>query len=183
MGIFFNSVKRQFGRDTGKAISSTIYGNSAATPYKDINKDKIELEIKKIEIQKSNEKRQDLYLLDAAVIEAVDHIILLDITGDEKEIIKVSLTLEMQMAVNKWFSYHKGKVAAIRNKYPNAVLKKYEQCIQELEFLETNEDRIFKMKRVAAKYRRNGLIQQYGYFASSALLIMVFLIVSIISSN
>ncbi|RZJ47884.1 MAG: hypothetical protein EOO44_21845 [Flavobacterium sp.] len=177
MGIFFNSLKRQFGRDTGKVISNTIYGNSHATPYREVNKDKIELENKKIAMQKSNGERQDLYLLDAAVIGAVDQIILLDIGGDEKEIVKASLSLEMQLAVNKWMSHHKGKIAAIRNKYPDAVLKKYEQCIEELEFLKANDDRIFKMKKVAAKYKKIGLIQQYGFFAIPALLVIVLLIV------
>jgi hypothetical protein len=56
MGIFFKSLSKELGKNTGKYISNKIFGDSHATPYKVIRQEEREerrLEKEKIKLEKS----------------------------------------------------------------------------------------------------------------------------------
>lgn len=173
MGDFFSSLKRQVGRDTGKVISNSIFGDAHSTPHRNVNRKKILLHQKALEFQHADVDKKDLYQVDSAVINAVDQVISLEITT-EKEIISVSQTLEIQLRVNKWIPIHKGDLALIRNKYPDAVLKKYEQCTIELSFLNPEHHRLDLMQKTLKKYRRISFFQKY--------ILYLFVIVALITT-
>jgi hypothetical protein len=164
MGRVSNSFKSQIGRDAGKVVSNVLFGDKHATPYRRAASkgeagqrvsNNAELEKRKLEIQEENLKKKDLYALDKAVIEAVDRVIATPLPDNEKEILKLANDLEVQLEANDWFdvSGNAKEEAKIRNKYPDAVLKKYEQCLTELKFSGANPDRLKFLNEKLAKYK------------------------------
>lgn len=165
MGRVSNSFKSQIGRDAGKVVSNVLFGDKHATPYRRAaskgetgkgSKNNAELEKRKLEIHEENLKKKDLYALDKAVIEAVDRVIATPLPDNEKDILKLANDLEVQLEANDWFdvSGNEKEEAKVRNKYPDAVLKKYEQCLMELKFSGANPERMKFLNDKLAKYKR-----------------------------
>lgn len=171
----YDSLKRQVGRDAGKVVSNFVFGDSHSTPHRNTNSGKREsnneFNLEKLKIQTEDVKQKDLYLLDNAVINAVDQVIAREIPNDEIGIIKILQELEIQLKINKWLPIHKGEVAKIRNKFPDAVLIKYEQCVYELKYLECNAERLNLATKVLSKYRKVQFLSKYKLY----LLIIVFI--------
>jgi hypothetical protein len=93
MSKMYDSLKRQVGRDAGKVVSNFVFGDSHSTPHRNTNSQNRananEINQKRLEIQQQDLKQKDLYLLDGAVINAVNQIIAIDIPNNEKEITKI----------------------------------------------------------------------------------------------
>lgn len=165
MSKFFNSFKSQFGRDAGKVVSNLVFGNSHSTPHRNINSDnRVNLDKKKLDIQQKDLIQKDLYLLDGAVINAVNQVISIQIPNNEIEIIKIIQELEIQLKINKWLPTYKGQTAIIRNKYPDAVLTKYEHCLVELKFLNGNQERLLHASQRFSKYKKIRFFYKYQLF-------------------
>lgn len=183
MSKMFDSLKRQVGRDAGKVVSNFVFGDSHSIPHRNINSQNRananEINLKILEIQQQDLKQKDLYLLDSAVINAVDQIIAIDIPSNEKEITQILQQLEIQLKVNNWLSIHKGETARIRNKFPDAVLIKYEQCVCELKYLECNKDRLRLATKTLSKYKKIRFIYKYKLFLAIFAFLFLFVIVGL----
>lgn len=183
MSKMYDSFIRQFGRDAGKVVSNLFFGDSHSTPHRNINSQNSanvdELNQKKLEIQQQEFKQKDLYLLDNAVINAVNQVIAINIPNNEKEIFKVINELEIQLKVNKWLPFHKGEVAKIRNKYPDAVLTKYEQCVFELKFIECSTERLNLTTKNLSKYKKIRFIYKYKLFIAIFVFLILFILIGI----
>ncbi len=173
MSKTLDALKRQVGRDAGKVVSNFMFGNSHSTPHRNTNAENTN---KKLEFEQQGLKQKDLYLLDGAVINAVNQVISIDIPDNEKEIIKVLQELEIQLKVNKWTSIHNGEISKIRNKYPDAVLTKYEQCVYELTFLDCNQNRLKLVSKILSKYKRLRFFNKYKLFIAIFILLVLFII-------
>jgi len=183
MSKLYDSLKRQVGRDAGKVISNFVFGDSHSTPHRNTNSQSrtnvSELNQKRLEFQQHEIKQKDLYLIDNAVINAVNQVISIDIPNNEKEIVKILQELEIQLKVNKWSSIHKGETAKIRNKFPDAVLTKYEQCVYELKYSECNEDRLMLATKTLSKYKKIRFIYKYILFLAIFAFLLLFVIVGL----
>lgn len=183
MSKMFDSLKRQVGRDAGKVVSNFVFGDSHSTPHRSIDSqnrtNENEISLKRLEIQQQDLKQKDLYLLDGAVINAVDQIIAIDIPSNEKEITKILQQLEIQLKVNNWLSIHKGETAKIRNKFPDAVLTKYEQCVYELKYLDCNKDRLMFATKTLSKYKKIRFIYKYQLILAIFVFLFLFIIVGL----
>ncbi len=183
MSKMYDSLKRQVGRDAGKVVSNFVFGDSHSTPHRNTNSQSRgnvnEINQKRLEIQQQDLKQKDLYLLDGAVINAVNQIIAIDIPSNEKEITKILQELEIQLKVNKWLSIHKGETAKIRNKFPDAVLTKYEQCVYELKYSDCNEDRLMLATKTLSKYKKIRFIYKHKLFLAIFAFLVLFVIVGL----
>jgi len=183
MSKMFDSLKRQVGRDAGKVVSNIVFGDSHSTPHRNTNSQNRaianELNQKKLDFQQKDLKQKDLYLLDNAVINAVNQVIAIDIPNNEKEITKILQELEIQLKVNKWLSIHKGETAKIRNKYPDAVLTKYQHCIDELKYIESNVERINIATITLSKYKKIRFVYKYKLFIAIFVFLILFIIVGL----
>jgi len=183
MSKMFDSLKRQVGRDAGKVVSNFVFGDSHSTPHRNTNAQNRanvqEINQKRLEIQQKELKQKDLYLLDGAVINAVNQVIAIDIPNNEKEIIKILHDLEIQLKVNKWLGVHSGEIAKIRNKFPDAVLTKYEQCVYELKYIECNPERLNLAKKTLSKYKKIQFVYKYKLFLSIFVFLFLFIIIGL----
>ncbi|MFA6201075.1 MAG: hypothetical protein WC679_11785 [Bacteroidales bacterium] len=154
-----NSLKNQVGRDSGKVISNLVFGDKHASVYRratskrsqsiaDTRSEILEKETsQRLEIDRENALND----LDAAVIENVDSVINAEIINDKNEIIKMIDTLSIQLSVNHWGNVY-SKKSRIRNKYPDAVLKKYKICVKKLRRYDISEEEIREMKKEINRY-------------------------------
>jgi len=152
MGVTSNSFKRQIGRDAGKVVSNFIFGDKHSTPYRRVASTRAQQRTIAEERKTKMQETQNLHAVDAAVINAVDQVIAAPVSDDEKSLVKLMNELEIQLAAVKWKETGgDDEEAKIRNKYPDAVLQKYKQCVRELKFIGANEERI---KYHKSRYKR-----------------------------
>lgn len=166
MGML-DSFKNQVARDAGKVTSNFLFGDKHAAPYRRVNaeaketarktatENRAEIEDRRLQILKDAKEKEDLYALDRAVISAVDQVVAKRIPTDEKDIINLAKELEVQLELSHWEDLGKDKERAkIRNKYPDAVLQKYEQCVEELKFAGANSDRLESLTNKILVYNK-----------------------------
>jgi len=161
MGKVSDSFKRQIGRDAGKVASNLLFGDKHSTPFRRVDsqakKRQTELEEKRMKIIQEKAENDDLYALDRAVNLAVDQVVAIQIPDNEKAVINLINNLETLLESNNWepVKDREKKKAKIRNKYPDAVLIKFEQSLRELTFLNANAERISFYQKRFEKYKRN----------------------------
>ena len=85
-----------------------------------------------------------MYALDRAVNSSVDQIVAIQMPDNERAIVNLLNSLETLLESNSWEPEKdkEKKKAKIRNKYPDAVLNKFEQVLRELKFINANSERI-----------------------------------------
>ncbi len=147
MGTFGKALGRELGKNTGKAISNFVFGDSWATPYRRVSKASASAKIaeinarkqlieeqnriKQIEIKASeeNRRRERLLAIDAAVLGNVDKISAIQVPHEENEILRLLEFLTPNMQNIQW---KKGEEGEIRNQYANALLAKYTSLVKTL---------------------------------------------------
>lgn len=207
MGAFGNSLKRELGKNTGKFISNVVFGDKHSTPYRRVDsrhqvtmnariaeaearrrveevKKSARLEEAKLKREEARERaeldrKNQLYAIDGAVLRNIDILNSQAIPSDKTKLLQMLSELSVQLKANKWET--KGDEAAIRNKYTEALLEKYNQCVRELEIMDVNEPRLEYYKNIATKAKRNKLWKKHGDWITalilmfSGILILLFL--------
>lgn len=150
MGML-DSFKNQVSRDAGKVVSNILFADKHAAPYRRVNSkaqkiatdNRTELEDHKLQLLNDASEKEDLYAIAMAIAIRVDKVIDPNIPTEEKDILSLIKELEIQLELNHWEDLGQDKARAkISNKYPDAVLQKYKQCLDELKFLGINPDRL-----------------------------------------
>ncbi len=174
MGKTSDSFKRQIGRDAGKVVSNFLFGDKHATPFRRANsldKKESQNQRKAVELK----EKQNLHSIDSAVIGAIDQVISLQIPQNENEIVNILNGFDVQLKASKWQETNGDdeEEIKIRNKYPDAVLEKYKQCVKESEFINANENRIEFYKKKLKKHKRS------RFFAKNKTLVIALSAISI----
>jgi hypothetical protein len=173
-GIFGKSFKREVGKNTGKLVSNFLFGDKWSTPHKVISeRAKIQGENDKIRIE-SNEKRKDkdqLNLIDAAVLSNIDKVATFRYSADKTELIEQLSELSVQLSANK---YHNtgDEEAKIRNKFNDALLEKYKQGLIRLKAIDPNEPLLPYYKKA---YRKARFIKSWKRFYVLYILLFLFI--------
>ena len=134
MGKIGDSFKREIGKNTGKAVSNFIFGDSHSTPYRRVDQEaraeavrtKAEAERTRVLAAIDKQEQDDLNILDGAVLKNVDIVLQTPIPKDEEKLDNLMSIWAAQLSRSKWdYSSKEGK---IRNQFPDALLEKYSQC-------------------------------------------------------
>lgn len=188
MGAFGNSLKRELGKNTGKFISNVVFGDMHSTPYRRVDarrqatkearlaeaearrrveevKKEAKLEEARMRLKEAHERaelerKNQLYAVDDAVIKNIDILNSKPIPSNKAELLQMLSELSVQLKANKWET--KGDEASIRNKYTEALLEKYTQCVRELEIMDFNEPRLEYYKNIITKAKRNRFWKKFG---------------------
>ncbi len=145
MGKIGDSFKREVGKNTGKFVSNLVFGDKHSTPYRRVDgggsssvraeaaQSRAEaariqaaaLEEKtRAEIEK--QEKDDLNILDGAVLKNVDIVLQTPIPQDEAGLVNLMSIWSAQLSGSKWdYMSAEGK---IRNQFPDALMEKYKQC-------------------------------------------------------
>lgn len=145
MGKLGDSFKREVGKNTGKFVSNLVFGDKHSTPYRRVDgggsssvraeaaqarAEAARIQAAALEEKTSAEiekqKKDDLNLLDGAVLKNVDIVLQTPIPQDEAGLINLMSIWSAQLSGSKWdYMSAEGK---IRNQFPDALMEKYKQC-------------------------------------------------------
>lgn len=132
MGRFFNNLKGQIGRDTGKALSGLVYGDKHATVYRRVDGSTTR---KKRETDEEREERiererieAELSALNQDIQKRIDLIMDEDIPVGEKELSVFLRKLLTQMKTCSWKSNLSDK-NKVTNRLSDAIYLKYDEAL------------------------------------------------------
>lgn len=199
MGTFGNSLKRELGKNTGKFISNVVFGDMHSTPYRRVDarrqaaseariaeaearrrveevKKQARLEEARMRLEEAHERAKlernnQLYAIDSAVIQNIDLLNCRPIPTNKSDLLQMLSELSVQLKANKW--QKNSDEAEIRNKYTDALLEKYTQCVRELEIMDANEPHLKHYKKVESKAKRNRFIKKNQFWLSLLLLLSI----------
>lgn len=167
MGKTTDAFKREIGKNTGKAVSNWIFGDAHATPYRRVDKSKsqkLEAQAKEIDGRNEREHRNQMFSLDAAVLENVDTVANIRVPYNKEDLMELLLELSTHLEANKWhstFDKDKEDEAKIRNKFCDALLSKYSFCLKKLQTIDNSEPQLFYFESVARKAKRNRFLKTH----------------------
>ena len=145
MGKFGDSFKREVGKNTGKFVSNLVFGDKHSTPYRRVDgggSSSVRAEAaqaraeaarlqaaaleEKTRAEIVKQKKDDLNILDGAVLKNVDIVLQTPIPQDEAGLVNLMSIWSAQLSGSKWdYMSAEGK---IRNQFPDALMEKYKQC-------------------------------------------------------
>ena len=146
MGKLGDSFKREVGKNTGKFVSNLVFGDKHSTPYRRVDGGggsssvraeaaQARAEAARIQAAALEEKtraeiekqeKDDLNILDGAVLKNVDIVLKTPIPQDEAGLVNLMSIWSAQLSGSKWdYMSAEGK---IRNQFPDALMEKYKQC-------------------------------------------------------
>ena len=176
---FFDSLKGQLGRDSGRVVSSFIFGNKHATKYQrvDNNNSKIiksnlktqrdyELEIleqeqeNEIELLRKKQKILEIEEKKAFVNQNLKKIISMKIPNSKELLIEQLHSLSVEITSYKWKDTEED-VNKISNIYTDAVFKKYEQYLFTLKTKFPNAVEIQYFEKQRRAYQKQAFFQKH----------------------
>lgn len=146
MGKITDSLKREVGKNTGKAISNMLFGDSHSTPYRRVesnermairqaeaeSKARARREESKLRIWQAKEdekarRRAEFNSLDAAVLKAIEDLNTQPFPQTEREFVEFMSKLSVQLNATPYnLSKEEGPY---HNKFLYALIEKYNQGI------------------------------------------------------
>ena len=144
MGKIGDSFKREVGKNTGKFVSNLVFGDKHSTPYRRVDGGssgvraeaaQTRAEAARIQAAALEEKtraeiekqeKDDLNILDGAVLKNVDIVLQTPIPQDEGGLLNLMSIWAAQLSGSKWD--YLSKEGVIRNQFPDALMEKYKQC-------------------------------------------------------
>ncbi len=131
-GIFGKSFKREVGKNTGKLVSNVLFGDKWSTPHR-IAVEKAKAKTEREQQRKDNEQ---LYAVDAAVLENVDKVAAFRLSDDKESLLDQLSELTVQLSANKYHDLEDDDEAKIRNKFNDALMEKYKQALVRLKAID-----------------------------------------------
>ena len=150
-GIFGKSFKREVGKNTGKLVSNVLFGDKWSTPHR-IAVEKAKAKTEREQQRKDNEQ---LYAVDAAVLENVDKVAAFRLSNDKDGLLEQLSELTVQLSANKYHDLDDGDEAKIRNKFNDALMEKYKQALVRLKAIDPNEPLLEYYKKAYKKAKRS----------------------------
>lgn len=188
---FFNSLKGQVGRDTGRVISNTIFGNKHASKYQRVNaqntkanlKAQRDFELKILEQEQQNRETEHNQLQlrenNLRFKKDIVNIVSIKIPQKKDDLMEALNELLMMISANPWKS-----ILDVENKesnnYSDVVLKKYEQCLFSLKTRFPKEGEIFYYESQFKKLKRESI---KGKFSIIFIAIVTLIIIGILAVN
>lgn len=184
MGKTTDSFKREIGKNVGKAVSTWIFKDAHATPYRragDIQRKTSESQADATEATNQRLHKEQMFSLDAAVLKNIDTIANIRVPDHKEDLIALLSELSVHLEANRWGSVEdadkedKDEVK-IRNKFCDALLSKYIFCLKKLQNIDNSEYQLFYFESLARKAKRNRFMQRYKIELLTASLILVIFI-------
>jgi len=178
MGIIGNSIKREFGKNTGKVVSNILFGDMHSTPYRRVDSARVRATEAKIERQ----YKEQLFAIDNAVLENIDAVASYRISNEKEELLQQISELSVQLKANNWRETLNSEEAEVRNKFCNALFEKYKQCLRTLEAIAPDEPQLEYYKKIRKKTSFRKYIRTYPTWIGTGVFMTIALLALWISS-
>jgi hypothetical protein len=186
---FFNSLKGQVGRDTGRVISNTIFGNRHASKYQRVEAQKTranlkvqrDYELKILEQEQQNRETEHNQLREnnLRLKKDIVNIVSIKIPQKKDDLMQALNELLMMISANPWKSILEAENKESNN-YSDVVLKKYEQCLFSLKAKFPKEGEIVYYESQFKKLKRESI---KGKFSIIFIAIVTLIIIGILAVN
>ena len=158
MSIFGNSFKREVGKNTGKWLSNSLFGDKWSTPHRVIN-ERAKVKTEREQQRKDNEQ---LYLVDAAVLKNIDKVAAFRLSHNKEELLGQLDELTIQLSANKYHDVSDDeKEAKVRNKFNDALMEKYKQALVLLKTIDPTEPMLTYYNKAYKKAKRSKLFRKH----------------------
>lgn len=181
---FFNSLKGQIGRDTGRVISNTIFGNRHATKHQRVEEQNtkanlkaqrdFELEILEQEQQNNDAefKRLQLRENNLRFEKEIANIVSVKVPQKKEDLMEALNELSMMISANPWKSILEADNKASNN-YSDVLLKKYEQCLFSLKTKFPQEGEIIYYESQFKKFKNESIKGKFSIFFLATIAIII----------
>lgn len=175
MSRIVDSFKREIGKNTGKAVSNFLFGDSHSTPYRRVNNGSGNYH------STQSEKEEELDDLNEAVLDNADIVLQTKIPNDEDSLVELMSIWGAQLEITKWrYSTKKGR---IHNQFSNALFEKYSQALMLLQHKNPNNLMInyYQEKLDSAKKRKtmSKVFSVFGFVAVLAIVVLVIILLRV----
>jgi hypothetical protein len=124
-----------------------------------------EAKVQEVNERIMRERKNQLYAIDSAVLHNIDLLNSRIIPTDKQQLLQMLSELSVQLKANQWQT--KGDEAKIRNKYPAALLEKFEHCIQELEIVDSDDPHLKYYKNLLSRNKNNAFFAEGRYWVNN----------------
>lgn len=191
MGTFGKSFAREIGKNTGKWASNKVFGNTGhATPHRivresggsssmsnaNIEKDKLELEKKRLRAEESRKDEEELTKARNSVDEKIEQVETIKFPKNEEEITDKLNQLKLRLKSGKWSDGNEKDKAF--NPLMDAYLAKFEEGIDILSSVNDSSVYLKKYHNDLKEFKKKKFKQKKG----TGIIFMILLIVGSIVS-
>jgi hypothetical protein len=188
---FFNSLKGQVRRDTGRVISNTIFGNRHASKHQRVEAQNTKANLKgqkdyELEIleqeQQNNDaefKRLQLRENNLRFEKEIANIVSVKVPQKKEDLMEALNELSMMISANPWKNILEAD-NKVSNNYSDVVLKKYEQCLFSLKTKFPKEGEIIYYESQFKKFKNESI---KGKFLIIFLATIVIIIIGVLAVN
>lgn len=186
---FFNSLKGQVGRDSGRVVSNFVFGNKHATKYQRVDNTKSiaktlkierehELELleqesrNEIDFLKKKEELKDLVEKKRFVDINLKKIVAMRVPLKKELLVEQLYSLSIEITSNSWKDYEED-INKISNIYTDAVFKKYEQHLFILKSKFPDSTEIPYFEKQYNQYVKKVFLQKYKLLFIGILLVSI----------
>lgn len=185
MGKIGNAFQREIGKNTGKAVSNFIFGDSHSTPYRRVDRERrTAIAERNAEEKIKRERKADLNNLNAAVLRNTDIVLQTSIPRDEKALVDLLSMWSAQLATTKW--KYSSKEGRIHNQYSNALYGKYSQALIMLQSMFPTNLMLgfFQSSQNKAKQRRviSMIFSIWGLYGALILTILIYVFLNAVDA-
>ena len=128
------------------------------------------------------ERQNQLYALDAAVLDNVDQVVGLVLSTEPNELCAELSALQVQLETNSW-GIATDEENKIRNKYTNAVFSKFKSGVRQLEIIDPNNPRIDDFQAAIRKARWRKFFGAYWFILFIASPFLLFFIAALLEED
>lgn len=180
-----DSFKREIGKNTGKAVSNLIFGDSHSTPYRRVDRERrTAIAERNAEEKIKRDRKADLNNLNAAVLKNTDIVLQTNIPSDEKALTTLLSMWSAQLETTKW--RYSSKEGRIHNQYSNALYGKYCQALIMLKSLFPTNPMVgfFQSSQDKAKRRRilSMILSIWGLYGTLIFTILLYIFLNAIDA-
>lgn len=200
MGRFFNSLKGQLGRDTGRLVSNFIYGDKHSAPYRRVEqtsrkrkgKETAEADTEIVEArgndtlwnsigkainggedEEEKKHREKVEALKGDMSSKIDELNQIRTPQEERELASFLLELFSLLHGNKWASDN-GEETAIRNQYADLLFNRFGQGLYVMEAMFPNNRMLPTFRKDYKSFKRQRFMKKYLIWIIIPIVLVVF---------
>lgn len=170
MSLFGKSFERELGKNTGKFVSNVIFRDRHSTPYRRVGSTQHrehrrtqeqnfhEQRLTQIRLEDKIRQKEQLLVIDSAVIQNVDLLSSIKISNNIEDVIDLLSELSIQIKTNKW--HNNNEEGKIRNKYNEALLEKYNQALIRLKTIDPTYSQLESFEKNIKSFKKKRFLKK-----------------------
>lgn len=174
MGVGTNWFKRELGKNTGKYVSTKLFGDKHATPHKIIiAREDAKIQTQKMEFEIKNEVQKKEILNRENLNDKREQILTKTLSNNTEEVFDFGNYLLTEIKSNSWSDDEKNNHS---NNFSDTCLNKLIQCKMKLDSLDANYESQYFENEIKKLKNRKMFLKYYKYVGFIILGLILFIL-------